>query len=142
VVTVQGDLAIRKRDVQAERCARCLESDDHLSHTETLAECEARVRKQSNGKRGCWEPEQHHPYEPGGIATYEEYGAADRRALLALVDELAGAARPVMGTLNFYIGPAARTSVSHESIERYRRLADALAHVAEVVGPPIEGSKP
>lgn len=41
--------------------------------------------------------------------------------------ELAEAAKAIMPTLNHYSGPGARTAVSHEHIERYRRLERALA---------------
>lgn len=44
--------------------------------------------------------------------------------------ELADAVTDVLGTLNFYIGQAARTAVSSESVARYRRLVAARDAVA------------
>jgi hypothetical protein len=51
----------------------------------------------------------------------------DRAA--AAVDELVVSIEKVMGTLNFYSGPGARTAVSRESIQRYERVRAALAEV-------------
>ena len=39
--------------------------------------------------------------------------------------EQADAVKAILGTLNFYIGPNARTAVSRESVASYERLRDA-----------------
>lgn len=41
-------------------------------------------------------------------------------------DDLAAAIKPLMGTINYYIGPSARTLVSHESEQSYWRLSLVL----------------
>lgn len=49
-------------------CARCGAGPTALTHTETTEQCEARMRAETNGRRGCWDPKDHHPYEPDGTA--------------------------------------------------------------------------
>lgn len=44
--------------------------------------------------------------------------------------ELVAALKPLMGTIDFYIGPNARTAVSHESKQSYERLRLTLARAA------------
>jgi len=80
---------IRARDALADRCKRdgCCGDAFHVIHTETSAECEARRRMETDGKRGCDAWLQHHDYEPGGISGWSD-GDRDRRDLLAEVDRL------------------------------------------------------
>lgn len=87
---------IRRRDAEAVRCATCHMHDDAIGHTETLAECEARLVEECTaaGKpvRGCREPQEHHDFVPGEVDPYPFDGAGeDRHALIGMVDELVGA---------------------------------------------------
>ena len=83
--------AIRARDAAADRCLTCgkrlyASVDDDPYHRLTVEEC-----TRERGRRGpCIEPEVHHAYAPGGVASdpWDDEAAADRRALLAEVDRL------------------------------------------------------
>jgi len=53
----------------------------------------------------------------------------DRNEFNCAVYELCDSIKDVLGTLNFYIGPGARTAVSPESVKRYLRVSSALKKV-------------
>ena len=71
--------------------------------------------------------------------------------LLAEVERLRGALEPltdavgeILGTLNFYTGPHARTAVSRESVDRYWRVHNANEAARSTLGAPEtrEGEEP
>jgi hypothetical protein len=61
------------------------------------------------------------------------FGSSEQRLI-----ELHDAVKEVMGTLNYYIGPGARTAVGKESVDQYMRISHALARAA---GEPCPGCK-
>lgn len=96
---------IRERDEVAERCVTCHETAGGLNdyrHEQTAEECNARLLRDSGGRRGCWDQELHHPYRPGPPV---EEADIDRRTLLYTGDDLATAARLWHSTLNGHGGP-------------------------------------
>lgn len=44
-------------------CRECGQQFDFASHNETPAECEATMRRITNGERGCANAGEHHTYE-------------------------------------------------------------------------------
>jgi hypothetical protein len=52
--------------------------------------------------------------------------------------ELEDAVSAVLGTLNFYTGPNARTAVSPESVQKYVRVRDARDRARALLGPRRE----
>lgn len=80
---------IRERDAAAGRCTVCHETRGGLNdyrHEVTAEECDARLMKDSHGRRGCWDQELHHGYVPGPPV---DQGDIDRRALRVAGDVLA-----------------------------------------------------
>lgn len=61
------------------------------------------------------------------VAAYPPDEEVEALTLDDLCEKVIAALRPIMGTLNYYIGPNARTAVSPESVESFRRIQHLLA---------------
>ena len=64
-------------------CESCREGFQNGLHNATAAECEAQMRAQTDGQRGCESPGSHHPFVGTCICTFREKHPIHKEAAVA-----------------------------------------------------------
>lgn len=64
-------------------CKTCAEGYQNGLHNATAIECEALMRAQTNGERGCESPKSHHPFVGTCICTFAESHPIHKEAAVA-----------------------------------------------------------